>query len=338
MPTQKPARPRKTKTIAKTSVQAQTKVTKIDSSFAAWGETVQAVEKAADQFVRQYKRSGLSAKSVELFVEFWVANSRHSELCDAIMHYSNAIPFPKIVHGPVFPAVVREMSHRRREWPAGAIPAFEEYLKHRPCRVSSGERTAITHVLHRLSKQEDFNFSLYREQILLYGTVKLCRRLIEDDRRRDLERDDYTRLIDRFKDGKVDDHNCHPLEVLAGAKGLPSYVVGRVVKELLGSGLFRGACRVVNKAERNDLLPILEDKALKFTDLHDLREFFKSCPRANKERFREVVRKMLMPDPEDMVDAVLDGSHHHSPHLFYRMMMHGPPPWSICGPGGPGRF
>ena len=313
----------------------KTQKTKIDTLYAEWKKATEAVKKASGQFGQLYRRDGLSVKSIQLYVKFWLTNSCHQRLCDVIQNYPEVVPFPELVQDPAFPAVVREMANRRGEWPVEAVPAFKDYLYHRQYRVPEEERTAVIHVLHHLSKQDDFSFSGYRGLILTHGASSLCRRLIEDEGQREhIGKKDYDLMISRFKKMRYNDGRIHPLETLAAAKGIPPHVVKDIVEALVDDGLFQTACRIVNSSGRDDLLPVLEERALGFTDLYYIREFLKDCPRADKTKFREVVRKMIMPDPEDMIDAILDGSKPHR-HDYHSMMMFGPPPFGpppwMCG-------
>lgn len=299
--------------------------TKIDTLYAEWRKATEAVEKVAGRFGQQYKNKGLSVKDIQLYVKFWLADSCHQRLCDVVVDYPEAAPFLRLVHDPVFSAIVLEMANRREEWPTEAVPAFKDYLYRRQCRVPEKERTAVVRVLYHLSKQDGFSFSGYRGLIFTHGGPSLCRRLIEDERQREhIAKKDYDFMVDRFKKSK--DYQLHPLEILAAAKGIPSRVVKDIVEVLIEVGLFRTACRVVNNSCRDDLLPVLEEEALKFTDLYEMRKFFEECPKADKKKFREVVRKMITPDPEDMIDAFLDGSEHDC-HSIGRMMVFGSHPW-----------
>lgn len=296
----------------------------ISTLYAEWEKTSEEAKKLAEELGRRYKSSGMRATEVTMLTAVWVALKYARRLADAIVHYPKAVDYEHLIQSSVFDDVVSEMANCRRGWPSEALPALKKWTHQgyhgHPAYVHQ-------HVLHRLAQEKDFKVPDYRGKVKKYGTASLCARLIDEDRT--IEHYDIKEMIERFK-GEKQSHSTHPLVTLAQAKKFPSRMVEPVVRTLLEVKQFWSACEVVKNAGRDDLLPVLEDYAMDM-ELYDIQRFLKDFPQANKEKFREVVRKLITPDPEEMIDAFLHGGRHSRRAM---MAMHAMP-IMVCGPRGP---
>jgi len=206
---------------------------------------------------------------------------------------------------------------------------LKQWLEARsPNALCEGEDKIIASVLHSLSKSKDFSLKYNRDWILGHGYIGLVKRLVEDpDRRKHLKDRDYDALIKRFTKGPGYDE--HPLVVLATASGFPELIVNKIVRVLLEKNNVHDAYEIVSRLKRGDMMVMLEDYTLANGDLSDIRSFLKKFPNANKERFREAVRRLITPDPEEIIDAFLDGRGFRREMMLG--MMGGP---FVCGPIG----
>jgi hypothetical protein len=303
----------------------------VSTLYSEWEKVSKETKELERQLGQRYTYQKMRPVEVALLCQLWMKTREKRRLADAAIHYPETFPFEELVHTPVFEAVVREMARCNRSWPDEAIPALKKYMGEQRCHPI--DRTVLQHVLHRLSREDDFDLKRYHREIVSHGTASMCKRLIEDEeRRRRLEGEDYHRMVERFRKRKPDYNDRHPLVILASADGIPSGVVEKIVNALLVDDYFRSACKVVIKAKRSDLIPLLEERVLRSTSLHDIRDFLRDFPDADKDKFRDVVRKLIMPDPDEIIDAFL---HRRSPpmgrHPAEMMIMAGPPPWWYGG-------
>jgi len=297
--------------------------------YAEW-EKAQKEAQALGRLLNQKVNSKLSVADGKLLFQFWMATKDSEQIARAVARNPAQVDFTALVDSELFDSVVRFTANWRTEWPKEAVPAFKRYLG--SCHHRS---YVVQHVLHRLAQEEDFKLCQHRHKIVQHGTLKLCCRLIEDEEEnKHLQEEDWSRLVARFKDAKPDYENRHPLATLVKAKGVPDWVVDGAVTTFLEDGHFHPACSVVKSTKRDDLIPQLEEQALQFKDLYKIQDFLKEFPQADKEKFRDIVRKMLVPDPEDMIEAFLNG---RGSRRDMMIAMYGPGPF-ICGPLGHHRW
>lgn len=281
----------------------------VSTLFKEWKKAEEAATKAAFVLDQRYKRREMKSSEVQLLVEFWLSTKNNhrrvakvARVADAIFSYPQFIDYQKITNSSYFEAIVKGVNY----WPDEALPALKRYLTAK----SNPDVDVVRRILNRLSKCEDFEPDAYSELIRKYGSATLVKRLLDQKSKDYIEfhADNLLRpLLQRFAKDKPDYEGNHPLCIIARAKNLPTIFVTKIVQFLLANNWFYPACKLVREDERYDLIPLLEEVVLESRDLHKIRIFLRDFPRANKDRFRGVVRKLLVPDPNDLTDAFLEG-------------------------------
>jgi hypothetical protein len=297
-----------------------------------WEAAVKKEQQLAIKFKDRYHcRGKFGEEEVGLFFKFWIARRDVKRLADAVRDYPDFAPYEDIYKAGLIGGLLCQTrnNYPRWRWPAKSLTFLGQYL-----HDQKPDPRAAAWALDRLSQEEDFTPGKFHRAIVEYGTGSLCAKLI-DYKKNGLHDEDYKKIIKRFMEkDPAHYYNDHPLENLVKAKNLPDWVLTRIVTMLLEAGQFSWACRVAKRSGREQLVLVpLEQAALKVNDLHDLRRFFKDFPQVDKSKFRDVVRKLLVPDPDEIVDAYLNGLHTAYDRqammmaLYGPMMLCGPPPW-----------
>jgi hypothetical protein len=261
-----------------------------------------------------YEREGMTQNDLGILVGVWLEEPSQMaamNIVDAMRHYPEILPYSvEFRRAPAFPFVVKELIRCRMEWPKAARTMLLGWLYHRHPDLHDhpDDGPIATHVLANLSRWEEFDFIYYRRWIVQHGSVGTVTRMLSHEKaRKEMRDDDYGYIIKRFSAESSYRFYSHRLIDLAKAPGLPSHIASIIVDKLIEKATYHEACDVVKFLDRPDLLVKLEDYTLTL-DLHGISGFLHEFPHANKEKFREVVRKLLTPDPEDIVNDFLNGN------------------------------
>jgi hypothetical protein len=317
-----------------------------------WEQAQKNTDQLRKDLDSKYKRRGLKPVEVVTLLSVWMLSDCVSKvdgtrctITRAIADYPDSIPhdvWVQLTRAPAFPAVVGEMSRCRQEFPASATKAFKKYLSERYCDPDNDAvlPVVLSHVFNMAREAENKDkeiesfFNNYRQMVVKYGYLSMVVKYLVHRHKTEnpVGEDVWKRLIDRFSSNKAQ-RDTHPLVHLASAEGTPAVIIDDIVRKLLSSGDFWAACKLVQKKKRDDLIPLLEGDAERL-DLYRLQDFLRMFPKADRERFREIVRKQLTPDPEEIIEAFLSGRDHMSRSEMMHAM-YGPA--FVCGPIGFGR-